>query len=90
MRQVIIDGKKMQDKDTVHTYLQSQLRIPSYFGNNLDALWDALSNYDKPLEIICLHHEQMIDQLGNYGKSILNILEEAAEKSPNIFLSLGK
>ena len=35
--QVIIDGRNMKDKQTLHAYLKEQCKFPEYYGNNLDA-----------------------------------------------------
>ena len=88
MRQVIIDGTKIQGKDTVHSYLKEQLNLQAYYGNNLDALWDALTTHDEPLEIEFIHHEQMMVQLGNDGKAVLQVFEEAAEENRKILFRL--
>ncbi|MFA1822840.1 barstar family protein [Virgibacillus oceani] len=88
MRQVILDGTKIQGKGTVHSYLKEQLNLQAYYGNNLDALWDALSTHAEPLEIEFIHHEQMMAQLGNYGKAVLQVFEDAAEENRKILFRL--
>ncbi|GAB3791153.1 barstar family protein [Virgibacillus kimchii] len=88
MKRVIIDGKKMQNKNDVHAYLQEKLQIQTYFGNNLDALWDAISTHDKPLEINCKHSEVLVEVLGDYGQAVLQVFKDAAEVNPNILFKL--
>jgi len=88
MRQVTIDGTKIQGKDTVHSHLKEQLNLQEYYGSNLDALWDALSTYSESMEIEFIHHKQMMAQLGNYGERVLKVFEDAAEENPNILFKL--
>lgn len=71
-------------KEKAHIYLKQVLRLPSYYGNNLDALYDCLTDiYDKqtimiPKEITSPRY------LGNYGKQMLLVFQEAAEKNKNL------
>lgn len=81
MRHITLDGRKMQDKDTVHLYLKDVLHLDEYYGNNLDALWDALSTCHHPLEIHLIYREEMLDHLGSYGESIIKLFEDAAEEN---------
>ena len=37
MKIVVIDGRKMTDRETAHTYLKRKLDLPEYYGRNLDA-----------------------------------------------------
>lgn len=38
-----IDGKHVQNLETLYGELSRQLSFPPYFGNNLDALFDVLT-----------------------------------------------
>lgn len=39
----ILDALKMQTKEEAHTYLKEVLELPDYYGKNLDALYDCVS-----------------------------------------------
>ena len=71
-------------KEKAHIYLRQVLRLPSYYGNNLDALYDCLTDiYDKqtimiPKEITSPRY------LGNYGKRMLLVFQEAAKDNKNL------
>lgn len=84
MEHITLDGRKMQDKDTVHQYLKTVLYLDEYYGNNLDALWDALSTSHHPLEIRLIYREEMLEQLGSYGESIIKVFEDVAEENQRI------
>ena len=47
MREIILDGQKLKDKETVHLYLKEKFQFPEYYGNNLDALMDCLTDLDE-------------------------------------------
>ena len=43
METIILDGNILGDKERVHGYLKETLNFPEYYGNNLDALYDCLT-----------------------------------------------
>ena len=76
--QVIIDGRNMIDKATLHAYLKEQCKFPDYYGNNLDALYDVLTDRSEPLEIIIEHADELKERLCGYGEAFIETLEDAA------------
>ena len=40
---VVLDGRGMTDRKVVHDELKKQLMLPDYYGRNLDALFDVLT-----------------------------------------------
>ncbi len=40
---VVLDAMKMQTREEAHVYLKDALELPEYYGGNLDALYDCLS-----------------------------------------------
>ena len=86
--QVVIDGNKMKDKQTLHAYLKEQCKFPEYYGNNLDALYDVLTDRAEPLEIKVEHAEELKEILCGYGEAFIETLEDAAASSKNITLEI--
>lgn len=43
MKLYYLDGSRLTTRDESYQYLKHRLSFPDYFGNNLDALWDVLS-----------------------------------------------
>lgn len=46
MKQIVLDGNKLADADNVHDYLKEMLAFPEYYGKNLDALHDCLTDLE--------------------------------------------
>lgn len=44
MKQITLDGNILADAALVHDYLKEQLQFPEYYGKNLDALYDCLTD----------------------------------------------
>ena len=62
----------------------SKLQLPDYYGENLDALWDILSSWNEPLAIIIEKPTRFVEQLGGYGESVLQLLQDAEEENAMI------
>ena len=41
----VLNGKRMDTRDHAHAHLARRLRLPVYYGNNLDALNDCLTDF---------------------------------------------
>jgi ribonuclease inhibitor len=85
---VVIDGKKMIDKATLHAFLKEQCHFPDYYGNNLDALYDVLTDRTEPLEIRLEHAEELKEILCGYGEAFIETLEDAAASGRNFSLEI--
>lgn len=84
MNDLIIDGRSMGTKEMAHLHLKWALKAPEYYGKNLDALWDVLSTYDKAINISLINKECLIEDLGDYGESIIQVFEDAEKENENI------
>ncbi|MBQ9593865.1 MAG: barstar family protein [Lachnospiraceae bacterium] len=71
--QVQLDTKYMRDREKAHAYLQEQLHFPEYYGGNLDALYDCLTEMDEA-EVKIIHRSQA----GAYCKRILQVFMAAS------------
>lgn len=74
---IVLDGRKMRDKAATHAYLKEQLRLPEYYGNNLDALYDCLTELTEKPEIQIEHMEEMKQSLGEYAVALLETIQDA-------------
>ena len=83
MKIVVIDGRKMTDRETAHTYLKRKLALPDYYGRNLDALYDCLCEMSG-VQIILTYVSEMKDNLRRYADNIISTFEAAEEKNPKI------
>ncbi|MCI8410663.1 MAG: barstar family protein [Lachnospiraceae bacterium] len=71
----VIDGEKIEDKESLWNAVGEVIELPKYFGNNLDALSDVLQEKGIQGKIKVLNKERFIDTLGDYGKIFLQIIE---------------
>lgn len=69
----VLDGKKMVSKEETHKYLKETFGFPEYYGENLDALHDCLSEM-ADLEVEFINADDMLEALGDYGKKVFKLL----------------
>lgn len=72
---ITLDAAKLQTKQEAHAYLKSQMNFPDYYGKNLDALFDCLTELDDTtVEFV------NIEEAGDtYFAKVLQVFQEAAE-----------
>ncbi len=88
MMTVILEGSRMIDRVAVHNHLAERLQLPSYYGRNLDALYDVLTELGEETTIILRDPALVAEQLGKYGEALLNAMQEAAEENPKLSITL--
>lgn len=54
----IIDLRNVDTREDLHALLKQALALPDYYGGNLDALYDILSEGGEEREIRFLHAEE--------------------------------
>lgn len=79
MKECVLDGTRLDDAAAVYRALAEAFRFPAYFGNNPDALWDALGDYSgEPVAIVWRHASRSAELLGPRFAQIVAVLERAA------------
>lgn len=87
-RRVTLSGNKMKSKELMHTYLAKKLKFPTYYGKNLDALHDCLSEIGHPLHITVTYTDRLKEHLGDYGEALLQVLKDAEKENERISVSV--
>ena len=49
---ILCDFERLQTPDAVYDYLSEELGFPAYFGRNLDALHDCLTDIGSPTRLL--------------------------------------
>ena len=82
MKKVILDCKKLFQRKQAHLYLAEMLDFPDYYGKNLDALYDCLTEIGEC--IIVLEGENFLRESDGYGAKVLKVFREAARANPGL------
>ncbi|MGO4987266.1 barstar family protein [Gallicola sp. Sow4_E12] len=86
----IVDGKRIRNKRALHLLLKKDLKLSDYYGNNLDALWDEISSSIREREIIVKNQEDLIENLGEYGKRFMTVLYDLDKSISNFVFIIEK
>ena len=81
MKTYCLDCSDMVPRDRTHPYLKQALDLPSYYGGNLDALFDCLTEMGEPA-VFQFSHLNDLQQLGDYGLRLVETFRDAAEENP--------
>lgn len=86
MKICILDGEAVTDKDRLHDVLSESLQLPDWYGRNLDALYDCLTDMQEETQIHLLQISALEVNLGRYAKALLKVLRDAAEDNAAVRL----
>ena len=79
---ISLDARRMNRKKEAHIYLKEQLGFPDYYGNNLDALHDCLTDLrDAQVEF------EHMEEAGEYFAKVYRVFRDAARENPELTLS---
>ena len=73
MTELILDGLTLKSRE--------ELRLPSYFGRNLDALFDCLTERREETRL-CLRNAERLP----CGRKLLQVLRDAAAENPSLHI----
>ena len=88
MRTVKLELEKMTGLMALHRYLHQALELPEYYGTNLDALYDCLTEMTEETEILVPAKVGGDEYLGWYGKQLLQVLQDAAAENGQLHVKI--
>lgn len=88
MRKIHIPGDQFTTEEELHEFLQEHFNFPHYYGKNLDALYDALSEITEKTQVIVSSSIADEANLGEYGENFLTVLEEAAQDNEELKIKI--
>ena len=86
MEEIIIDCTKIHTKEDLHRIFQETLSFPEWYGSNLDALYDCLTEISGKVRL--LNWETAENRLGSYGKKAKKVIAAAALHNTELDLYL--
>lgn len=82
---ITLNLRSMQSPEAAQDYLAAALALPEYYGKNLDALYDVLTDWDRPA-VFRLRLPETGD-MAAYGSRLLRVFRDAADANPRISVS---
>ena len=76
MTYVFIDGEKIRTNDDLHAAFAASIPLPDWYGNNLDALHDVLTDRTEPLGIVIVNEAPLREHLGRRANGFFRLLRD--------------
>lgn len=99
MKTIALDFSTLKTREEVHAYLKTRFGFPDYYGGNLDALFDLLTETAEDMEIEFIEDEAgtcceavedaddgQSEELLRYLKKVRRVIEDAAEENSRLHL----
>lgn len=87
---VILDGNLILDRKMLHDVLAEELHLPEWYGRNLDALYDCLTDVREETMITLRNRDALEEHLGSYGHRLMRLLEDVTLDNPNVWLATSE
>ena len=84
MEEKIIDCTKIHNQEDLHEIFRQILRFPEWYGCNLDALYDCLTEISGKVRL--LDWEVAEERLGAYGRTAKKVIAAAAVQNTELDL----
>ena len=77
MKKITLDFKDLYTPRQMHEYIAQMLEFPEYYGKNLDALYDCLTDICEETQITVINYD-ILDYREN---AMINTFLDAAEEN---------
>ena len=84
VQEYTVDLENLIDRNDLHRRLRMDLPLPVGYGNNLDALYDVLTEPMEPCRIWFLHFRDAEEALGAYASAFRHMLEDVMEENEDV------
>lgn len=86
MAEITLDGMEIQSMEEVHDLFARGLDLPEWYGRNLDALFDCLTDAHELVTVRLLHEDELRERLGRRGSALIRLLRRTSRETPNVTL----
>lgn len=84
MKQVFLDGRTLQTPEQAHRLLAQELAFPEWYGGNLDALFDCLTDLSEETCITLVCPQRM----GLWERGLRLVLADACAHNPHLTVEI--
>ena len=90
MIKLVLNGKEISSEQQIHRLLADALDFPTWYGENLDALFDCITDVTDDVEISVVESDDLVARLGERALLILTVLRDAAAGNSRLKISVEK
>ena len=73
---IILDGARMGSRAELHAHLKEKLKLPDYYGNNLDALNDCLGERRERALVVIEDAGAFLEANDAYAAALLRVFND--------------
>lgn len=88
MKTITIDCFPVTTPEVLHQLLADALGFPDWYGHNLDALFDCLTEVDEATTLILTNWHDLEYRLGDYSGKLVYVFHCATRENPCLKVSL--
>ena len=82
MNSYTVDLSGVHDRVSLHRRLEEALMLPSWYGSNLDALYDALTEVSVPMHVLFTAWEKLQEEEPVYFNRFRAVLSDVEKELP--------
>lgn len=86
MRKLTFYCPAIESREQLHRAFAEALAFPDYYGKNLDALYDCLTDLFVDTKIVLVDAGALTARMGVYGARVVRLLVDAAAENPRLHL----
>ncbi len=79
---LILDGNRLRYQCRVHRVLARKLGFPKWYGRNLDALYDCLTDLHEDTELV------LVNWTADKLQLMRQVMEDAAAENPHLTVTV--
>ena len=83
-KEYIIDLNGLRDRADLHERIFHALPLPEWYGYNLDALFDVLTEPTEPMRIVFLNYKDAEKVLGAYANAFRHMIQDVMEENEEV------
>ena len=82
--EIILDGRTVDSRETLHQRLFELLHLPAWYGRNLDALHVCLTELREPITLRVIHAHALRESLGGYASGFSHVLVDSERENEKL------
>ena len=82
----VLDVSACETAEDLHRALAEGLHFPAWYGGNLDALHDCLTDLHEPTKLVVRGETALDGLLGRRANTFRRVLNDSAEENPNLIV----
>lgn len=84
-----INGAEIKTMKEFHNRISQELHFPEYYGKNLDALYDCLTDISEDTTVTVTHALEWFQALGKDAITAVRVMQDASQLNPNFHFYFG-